>query len=54
MPVILEPADRPVWLGAEVGDPPSLLHPSPAGTLRVWLVDGRVNSPKNATSQTRR
>jgi putative SOS response-associated peptidase YedK len=39
MPVILEPADWPVWFGEAEGDPASLLHPSPAGTLRVWPVD---------------
>ena len=45
MPVILEPADWPLWLGEAPGDPASLLHP--AGTLRVWPVDRRVNSPRN-------
>jgi putative SOS response-associated peptidase YedK len=47
MPVILEPNDWPVWLGEAPGDRASLLHPSPVGTLRVWPVDRRVNSPKN-------
>jgi putative SOS response-associated peptidase YedK len=47
MPVILEPADWAAWLGEAEGDPASLLHPSPTGTLRVWLVDRRVNSPQN-------
>jgi hypothetical protein len=47
MPVILEPEDWPVWLGEAPGNPPSLLHPSPAGSLRVWPVDRRVNSPLN-------
>ena len=47
MPVILEPADWPVLLGEAPGDPASPLHPSPAGTLRVWPVDRRVNSPRN-------
>jgi putative SOS response-associated peptidase YedK len=47
MPVILEPDDWPLWLGDEPGDPGALLLPSPAGTLRVWPVDRRVNSPKN-------
>ena len=46
MPAILEPADWPAWLGEMSGDPVSLLHPSPEGTLRVWRVDRRVNSPK--------
>ena len=47
MPVILEPADWPVWLGEIEGDPESLLHPPPAGTLDVWPVGWRVNSPRN-------
>jgi putative SOS response-associated peptidase YedK len=47
MPVILEPADWPVWLGEAAGDPGSLLHPPADGTLRTWPVDRRVNSPKN-------
>jgi putative SOS response-associated peptidase YedK len=47
MPVILEPGDWPGWLGEAPGDPASLLHPSPAGTLHVWPVGRRVNSPKN-------
>ena len=34
MPVILEPADWPVWLGEQPDHPGSLLRPTPAGTLR--------------------
>jgi putative SOS response-associated peptidase YedK len=47
MPVILEPADWPAWLGETEDDPGALLHPSPAGTLRIWPVDRRVGSPRN-------
>ncbi|MEJ0015623.1 MAG: SOS response-associated peptidase [Acetobacteraceae bacterium] len=47
MPVILEPADWPAWLGDEQGDPAALLHPSAAGTLRSWPVSRRVNTPRN-------
>jgi putative SOS response-associated peptidase YedK len=47
MPVILEPADWPLWLGEVPGDPASLLHPSPAGTLRVWPMDRPGNIPRN-------
>jgi putative SOS response-associated peptidase YedK len=47
MPVILEPNDLPVWLGEAPGEPASLLHAPPAGTLRVWQVHRRMNSPKN-------
>ncbi len=48
MPVILEPADWPAWLGEVEGDPASLLHPAPDGTLRAWPVDRRVGSPRNS------
>jgi len=47
MPVILEPEDWAAWLGEAEGDPGSLLHPSPDGTLRTWPVDRRVASPRN-------
>jgi hypothetical protein len=47
MPVILEPGDWPAWLGETEGDPASLLHPAPDGTLRTWPVDRRVGSPRN-------
>lgn len=47
MPVILEPADWPVWLGEAAGPPSELLRPAPGGTLRVWPVSRRVNTPRN-------
>jgi hypothetical protein len=47
MPVILEPGGWPAWLGETEGDPASLLHPAPNGTLRTWGVDRRVGSPRN-------
>jgi putative SOS response-associated peptidase YedK len=47
MPMILEPTDWPAWLGETEGDPASLLHPAPDGTLRTWPVDRRVGSPRN-------
>jgi putative SOS response-associated peptidase YedK len=47
MPVILERADWPVWLGKSPGSPASLLYLSPDGTLRVWPVDWRLDSPMN-------
>lgn len=40
MPVVLEPAEWPVWLGEVEGDLASLLHPPPVGTLRVLAMDG--------------
>jgi putative SOS response-associated peptidase YedK len=47
MPVILEPADWPAWLGETDGDPASLLRPSTEGTLRLWQVDKRVGNVRN-------
>ena len=47
MPVILEAADWPVWLGEAEGDPAALLRPAPDDVLRVWPVGRAVNSPRN-------
>lgn len=47
MPLIVEPADWPAWLGEVETDPTALLHPSPAGTLRAWPVGSAVNRPEN-------
>ena len=47
MPVILEPADFPAWLGETDGDAAPLLYPSADGTLRTWPVSKRVGSPRN-------
>ena len=48
MPVILEPADWPVWLGETDGDFAALLRPSAAG-FRVWRVGTAVNNVRNDT-----
>jgi putative SOS response-associated peptidase YedK len=47
MPVILEPADWPVWLGEAPGDHLPLLRPAPPGMLRLWRVGRGVNSVRN-------
>jgi putative SOS response-associated peptidase YedK len=47
MPVILEEADWPAWLGEVEADPSGLLHPSPDGTLKTRPVNKRVGSPRN-------
>jgi putative SOS response-associated peptidase YedK len=47
MPVILEPADWPVWLGEVESDPAALLHPAAEGVLRLWPVGKRVGSVRN-------
>ncbi len=44
MPVILEAADWPVWLGEEVGDHLPLLRPSKSGLVRLWPVSRAVTS----------
>jgi putative SOS response-associated peptidase YedK len=46
MPVVVEPADWPVWLGEAEGDAAALLRPS-AATFRVWPVSARVNNVRN-------
>ena len=46
MPVILERAAWPVWLGEEEGDPTAVLMPSSA-ELRVWRIGTAVNSVRN-------
>ncbi len=46
MPVILEPADWPVWLGEDDGDFAALMHTSDT-PLRIWAVSTRVNSVRN-------
>jgi len=46
MPLVLEHADWPLWLGETSGDPTSLLRPAMESTLRLWPVSSRVNSPK--------
>jgi putative SOS response-associated peptidase YedK len=47
MPVIVEEADWPLWLGESEGDPVSLLRPAADNVLRLWPVGRRVNSPRN-------
>jgi putative SOS response-associated peptidase YedK len=46
MPVILERAAWPVWLGEEEGDQTAVLRPSSA-ELRVWRIGTAVNSVRN-------
>ena len=47
MPIILEPADWPVWLGETEGDPRALLRPANDTVLRTWPVSTDVNSVRN-------
>ncbi len=47
MPVILEPAAWPLWLGEEAGDHTALLRPAAVGIVRLWPVSQAVNSVRN-------
>jgi putative SOS response-associated peptidase YedK len=47
MPVIVEKADWPVWLGEVEGDPAALLRPAPKAVLQVWQVDKKVGNVRN-------
>jgi putative SOS response-associated peptidase YedK len=46
MPVVLEPADWPLWLGEAAGDPAMLMRPS-AASFACWPVGSSVNSVRN-------
>jgi putative SOS response-associated peptidase YedK len=47
MPVIIEKADWPIWLGEAEGDPAVLLRPASNVVLRVWQVDKKVGNVRN-------
>jgi putative SOS response-associated peptidase YedK len=47
MPVIIEKADWPVWLGEAEGEPAALLRSAPNDVLRVWQVDKKVGNVRN-------
>ena len=51
MPVVLEPADWPVWLGEAEGDAPALLHPAADDVLHLWPVSRAVNNVRNNTAE---
>jgi putative SOS response-associated peptidase YedK len=46
MPVVLEAADWPTWLGETEDDPTALLRPS-AAEFRTWRIGTAVNSVRN-------
>ena len=50
MPVIIERADWPIWLGEAEGDVPALLRPAPEDALRFWPVgqEGRQRPERRA------
>jgi putative SOS response-associated peptidase YedK len=47
MPLIIAPADWPIWLGETEGDVGALLRPAPEDVLRVWPVNKKVGNVKN-------
>lgn len=47
MPVIVEKADWPLWLGEAEGDPTTLLRPASDGALRFWPIDKKVGNVRN-------
>lgn len=51
MPVILEAADWPLWLGEAKGDPMTLLRPAASDVLRLWAVSRAVNNVRNDGSE---
>jgi putative SOS response-associated peptidase YedK len=50
MPVVLNPAAWPVWLGEASADPPqikTLLAPYPSEEMTCWPVSARVGNVRN-------
>jgi putative SOS response-associated peptidase YedK len=47
MPVIVERADWPLWLGETEGDPGALLRAAPDDALRFWAVDKKAGNVRN-------
>ena len=47
MPVILEQASWPLWLGEKAGDHATLLQPATVGVVWLWPVSRAVNSVRN-------
>lgn len=47
MPLILEPADWPLWMGEVADDPAALLKPANDDVLRAWPISTAVNDVRN-------
>jgi putative SOS response-associated peptidase YedK len=47
LPVILEEADWPGWLGESEGDAMAIARPAAANVLNAWPVRDAVNSVRN-------
>ena len=50
MPVVLEEAAWPVWLGEAEGDAAALMRPAGEDVLRFWPVGPAVNKVANNTA----
>ena len=51
MPLVLDEADWPAWLGEVSGDPVPLMRPAPAGSIAAWRVGRAVGNPRNNGAQ---
>jgi len=47
MPLVLDEADWPAWLGEIEGDATPLLRPAPLGSIAAWRVGRAVGNPRN-------
>ncbi|NPD66304.1 SOS response-associated peptidase (plasmid) [Lichenicola cladoniae] len=47
MPVVLQPADWPLWLGETEGDPATLLRSADEDVLKLWPISTAVNAVRN-------
>lgn len=47
MPLLLEEADWPAWLGEDAGEAAALMRPAAPDTLRMWAVPRVVNNVRN-------
>ena len=54
MPVVLEPADWPLWLAETEGDPLNLLRPAGEDILYAWRVAARRDRLQDQRSRTAR
>lgn len=47
MPVVLQPADWPLWLGETEGDPATLLRSADEDVLKLWPTSTAVDAVRN-------
>lgn len=47
MPLVLEAADWPLWLGEAEGEPAALMRPAEPGRIKAWPVGKAVGNPLN-------